>query len=535
MSSAYCCMRTSACLAAALALFPLMSAQGAMEGLTRSAIGVTRAGMPIPALLAPEDLDPASEKARVLLIGGLDGRPDSTAAVAAALQALQADAALRSRVAVSAVPNARPDASALAMTFPPAGEAYLKPETDAAHYLWRWIGQHAPDAVLIVAAAGDASAASLAKALGEAAPGGMGTVSATLIATGSPVTLPAKIEASPARQEWRRRVARTPVAVATELAQVYGHKMDPVVYIPALAVVGRVRLGELTGDAAPLADAERIGAPFRDGAKESMPANGNGSTISGHLLFSELARRTGDARWTALAKKAADYGFEADSRPKVSMPFHSEMSDSVFMGCAILAEVGALTGEKKYFEQCLRHLRFMEKLCLRADGIYRHSPLDEAAWGRGNGFPALGHALSLSALPEGSAEQAAFLQSYRQHLQALKKHQDPTGAWHQVIDHPESYREFTSTCMISFAIVRGLRRGWLEAAEWQPVVDRAWTAIKSRIGPDGQLVDVCTGTGKMQSLRDYYDRTAILGRDERGGAMALMLATELAYWERERR
>jgi hypothetical protein len=47
-------------------------------------------------------------------------------------------------------------------------------------------------------------------------------------------------------------------------------------------------------------------------------------------------------------------------------------------------------------------------------------------------------------------------------MTALKKHQDPTGAWHQVIDHEESYREFTSTCMITFAIVRGLRRGWLD-------------------------------------------------------------------------
>ena len=28
---------------------------------------------------------------------------------------------------------------------------------------------------------------------------------------------------------------------------------------------------------------------------------------------------------------------------------HNEMSDSVFMGCPILAEVGALTGETKYF------------------------------------------------------------------------------------------------------------------------------------------------------------------------------------------
>lgn len=500
-----------------------------------TALGVTRAGTPISCLLAPESLDATSEKPRVLLMGGIDGRADSAAAVTATAEAWRADATMRQRVAVSVVPNTRPDASALASSFPPAGEAYLKPETDAAQYLWRWIGMQAPDLVVIVAADGDSSAASLAKALGEQAPSGMGAIPATVVSTGSPVRLPDAIAPSPARQEWRRRVARSPVDVATELARVYGHKLDPVMYIPALAVVGRVRLGELTGDASALADAQLLGAPFRDSLKESMPANGNGSTISGHLIFSELARRTCDAGWTALAKKAADYGFDESGQPKLSMPFHSEMSDSVFMGCAILAEVGALTGNAKYFVQCLRHLRFMEKLCLRPDGIYRHSPLDESAWGRGNGFPALGHALSLSALPAASAEHAAFLASYRNHLQALKKHQDPTGAWHQVIDHPESYREFTSTCMITFAIVRGLRRGWLDTAEWQPVVDRAWTAIKSRIGPEGQLVDVCTGTGKMKSLRDYYDRTAILGRDDRGGAMALLVATEMAFWERERR
>jgi hypothetical protein len=47
------------------------------------------------------------------------------------------------------------------------------------------------------------------------------------------------------------------------------------------------------------------------------------------------------------------------------------------------------------------------------------------------------------------------------------------------------------------------------------------------------LVDVCTGTGKMKSLREYLDRPAILGRDGRGGAMALLVATEIAAWEAE--
>lgn len=515
------------------AAFPTGAAE--MEGMVHSAIGVTRDGTPIPCFITEEDLNPGSAKHRVLLVGGLDGRRESVEAVTQAVDSLRRD----TKVSVSVVPNARPDASGAGISFPPAGNAYNQPENDVAHYLWRWIGMHAPDVVILVAAEGDASASSLAKALGEVAPCGVGTIPCH-VATPSEVQkalASAVVNAKPsaARLEMRRRVERTAVEVATELAQVYGHKLDPVAYIPALAIVGRMRLGELTGDHAALRDAEKICLPYKTGDKESMPANGNGGTISGHLVFAELARRTGDPGWMALVKKAADYGFDADGRPKESMPFHSEMSDSVFMGCAILAEAGRLTRDKKYFEHCLRHLRFMEKRCLRSDGIYRHSPLDESAWGRGNGFPALGLSLSLSQLlPSGSAEHTAFLQSYRNHVAALRKHQDPTGAWHQVIDHAESYREFTSTCMITFAIVRGLRRGWLEAAEWQPVAAKAWSAIKSRIGADGHLVDVCTGTGKMKSLREYLDRTATLGRDDRGGAMALMVSTEIAFWEREK-
>ncbi len=523
-------------LASAGSVRSLQAAESAgIDGMILSAVGVTRADTTIACLIPADGLNFDSDRHRVLLVGGMDGKMESVEAVKAILKAPNAD------LAVSAVPNVMPDSAGgevPPMVFPPAGNAYNQPDNDAAHYLWRWIGMHAPDAVILVAAKGDASAASLAKALGETAPCGVGTIPCSVV-TPSGVqqalaSAAASAQPSPARREMRRRIARSATGVAAELAEVHGHKLDAVAYIPALAIVGRMRLGELTGGDAALRDAEKICAPYKTGGKESMPSNGNGGTISGHLVFAELARRSGDPDWTALVKKAADYGFDAQGQPKESMPFHSEMSDSVFMGCAILADAGALTGDKRYFEQCLRHLRFMEKRCLRADGIYRHSPLDESAWGRGNGFPALGLSLSLSSLPPESTEHAAFLRSYRAHMAALRMHQDPTGAWHQVIDHPESYREFTSTCMITFAIVRGLRRGWLETAEWQPVVDKAWTAIKSRIGNGGHLVDVCTGTGKMNSLRDYLDRTAILGRDDRGGAMALMVSTEIAFWEKEK-
>ena len=48
------------------------------------------------------------------------------------------------------------------------------------------------------------------------------------------------------------------------------------------------------------------------------------------------------------------------------------------------------------------------------------------------------------------------------------------------------------------------------------------------------LVDVCTGTGKQKNLRAYYDRMAILGKDARGGAMALLVSTEMAAWQDEK-
>jgi rhamnogalacturonyl hydrolase YesR len=76
-------------------------------------------------------------------------------------------------------------------------------------------------------------------------------------------------------------------------------------------------------------------------------------------------------------------------------------------------------------------------------------------------------------------------------------------------------------------MLRGIDRGWLPREEYAPSVRRAWEAIKLRVGPDGSLVDVCTGTGKMKSLREYYDRPAILGRDDRGGAMGLLFCIEM--------
>lgn len=125
-----------------------------------------------------------------------------------------------------------------------------------------------------------------------------------------------------------------------------------------------------------------------------------------------------------------------------------------------------------------------------------------------------------------------MLAALRAHLAALLPHQDAAGMWHQVIDFPGSYRELTVTAMLTFAMARGVRLGWLEESRYHPAIERAWYGLRTRIAPDGGLIDVCTGTGKQENLQAYLDRTAILGRDPRGGAMALLAATEVALLER---
>lgn len=341
------------------------------------------------------------------------------------------------------------------------------------------------------------------------------------------VHIPAVERTDPAEQS--RRQARSPLKTAELLAKVYGRDLTTVEYIPAMALVGRLQLGDLTKDDSHRREVEQIVGPYVRSEKSTKATAGNG--LSGHLVFSELAKRSEGAKrakYIELAKAAADLAFDEGGKPKPSMPFHEEMSDALFMGGPILAQVGGLTGEKRYFDACEGHLKFMNKLVRRDDGLYRHSPLCEAAWGRGNGFPALGVALCLAEFPADHPYRPELLTAFQSHLAALAKHQDQDGAWHQVIDEPESYREYSCTAMIAFAMSRGVRAKWLDEAQFRPTIERAWKAIAARTGDDGSLAGVCTGTGKQTSLQAYFDRPAIFGRDARGGAMGLLIATELA-------
>jgi rhamnogalacturonyl hydrolase YesR len=81
-------------------------------------------------------------------------------------------------------------------------------------------------------------------------------------------------------------------------------------------------------------------------------------------------------------------------------------------------------------------------------------------------------------------------------------------------------------------MARGVRLGWIDET-YRPVIERAWRALAAHITEDGGIVDISTGTGSGPGLRFYLDRTAISGFDDRGGAMALLAATEIAIFRNQ--
>ncbi len=535
---------------------------------TRTACGVTRSLTPIPALLDRNAHSAETGRIRVLLVGGLSGRP---ADVDMALHALELYAGggdgLALRIGLSAVPCGNPDGLRLGrgpengaggkpfQGYPPVGNFYHDEQDPEKRYLWRWICFQAPDLVLAVRsgtgsvqwecntaarrfapglAARDLESGTLLGALGEGYPEGLGVIPALRL-TASEEQLPREISRlfgilqqpgmcgkSAARQALDRRRQRSPLETAWILAAAYGHSFDPVVYTQGVPISGRLQISQLDpegGDPAP-GIAELL-EHFVDGG---LPDGLVPSALASVVWGQELSQATGDPRYSALIVEAADrFGPRADGEaPSPCDPdFRTE---DMFMAGALLGRAHSQTGDNGYVDLLTRFL--LDGNIQQDSGLFWHCRSAPFYWGRGNGFAALGLTETLTYLGDEHPDRPEIMDMYLDLLDALIEPQRQSGMLPQVLDFPGSYDEFTATCMLGYSIARGLRRGWLDD-EYRPALDLAWQGVSERIDDVGNVVDACASTGVQQNVRDYLDRPAIYGFDDRSGGMALWFAVEM--------
>lgn len=201
--------------------------------------------------------------------------------------------------------------------------------------------------------------------------------------------------------------------------------------------------------------------------------------------------------------------------------------DDLYMSVPFLARYGKLTNDTRYLQFASKQvIQFTEHLYDPKTGLYFHGYFDHfkengvAHWGRANGWSIIAQVNLLDALPENYKERDTLLAIYRQQIIGLARYQSESGLWHQLLDKPDSYLETSCSAMFTYAIAKGINEGWLDE-HFKTIALSGWEGIKTKIQSDGQVKDICVGTGIANDLVFYYKRPTVLNDIHGLGAVIL--------------
>jgi rhamnogalacturonyl hydrolase YesR len=220
----------------------------------------------------------------------------------------------------------------------------------------------------------------------------------------------------------------------------------------------------------------------------------------------ELYIRTKDPQYLPLGKKLADQQWDKP-RPDGLTDETRFWVDDMYMITILQLQAYRAMGDKVYLDRAaLEMVAYLDKL-QKPNGLFYHGPEIPFYWGRGNGWFAGGMAEMLTDLPKNHPQRARIMQGYLKMMASLLKYQDADGVWHQLIDHPESYQESSATAMFAYAMITGVKKGWLKDKAYAESPRKAWIGLnKLFIDKDGLVDKVCVGTGQTNSLDFYLNR-----------------------------
>ena len=97
--------------------------------------------------------------------------------------------------------------------------------------------------------------------------------------------------------------------------------------------------------------------------------------------------------------------------------------------------------------------------------------------------------------------------------------------WHQLIDKPSSYLESSATAMFVYSIARAVNEGWINPG-YAGVAIEGWKGLVQNFTGDGQVDNICIGTGIEDQIKFYFDRPTRLN-DIHGLGAVLLAGAEM--------
>lgn len=199
-------------------------------------------------------------------------------------------------------------------------------------------------------------------------------------------------------------------------------------------------------------------------------------------------------------------------RPDLAGWEHEVWVDCMHLDGPFLAHLGVVTGESAWVEQgaelLLTHARALQDA---RTGLFSHGFNDATGWpnrvhwGRGQGWALLGLADTAPALPPGSPAREEAVQRLAAQVAGLAATEAESGAWHTVVDAPETYLEPSVGAFVALGVGRALRAG-LVGGGYRALVARARAAITDAVAPAGELAGVSDATPVGDDAAHYGAR-----------------------------
>jgi len=200
-----------------------------------------------------------------------------------------------------------------------------------------------------------------------------------------------------------------------------------------------------------------------------------------------------------------------------------------------MAQTGKLTGEEKYYDECIEQFRLHRKVLRNPEtGLWSTgrgwledtSKLSPGAWSRGHGWLIRGMVDSLCALPEGSKQQKELAGYLVELADALIAVQDEDGMWHQLLHRPfaDSYADASGTGLLCYNFCKAIASGFLPGEKYRTSALLAFAGLQEKVTDEGIILTVCPGPGPLRDEQEYVNNP---GHDEDAsghGPMAVIFA-----------
>lgn len=298
-------------------------------------------------------------------------------------------------------------------------------------------------------------------------------------------------------------------------------------YSEACSWYGALTFAELTHDDALKQELIKRFDPIMPGGAEAshIPQRRHVDDEIFGIIPLQIGIATKDAKYLTYGQSWADRQWENPQPDGLSAETRYWIDD-MYMLTILQLEAYRATGDKKYLDRDAKEMAaYLDKL-QQPNGLFYHAPDVPFFWGRGDGWVAAGMAEMLRDLPADHPQRARILKGYNLMMSALLKYQGKDGMWRQLIDRDDAWPESSSSAMFTFAMITGVKNGWLDGKIYGPAARKAWIAVAGYIDQNNDITSVCEGTGKKNDLDYYYQRKRRTG-DFHGQAPVLWAASAL--------